>query len=235
LDKLVGFSGFPKRGLQFLNDLSENNNRDWFEAHKSEYQTYLLEPAQAFVAALGTKLQTIAKVHYDTRTDGSGTLMRIYRDTRFSKNKEPYKISLGGKFWNSERKKSEGPSFGFHLNANGIGLMAGMFDFSPPILQAYRDAVANDELGSTLEEILDSLIRVGNYEINGEHFKRVPTGYDSNHKRSKLLRHNAFYVHIKEIGLDALETPKLVEKCFEHFNNMKPVYKWLDDVIREID
>jgi uncharacterized protein (TIGR02453 family) len=229
------FSGFPKNGLQFLNDLSENNNRDWFEAHKSEYQSYLLEPAQAFVTALGTKLQAIAKVHYDTRTDGRGTLMRIYRDTRFSKNKEPYKTSIGGKFWGFENNKNESPSFGFHLNANEIGLMAGMFQFSPPILQAYRDAVANDKLGSELEDILDSVISVGNYEINHEYFKRVPIGYDAKHKRSKLLRHNALYVHTKEIGPDVLETPKLVEKCFEHFNNMYPVYKWLDEVVRGID
>src|SRR5215831_4115203 len=91
------FAGFPKAGIEFLADLAANNNRSWFESHREEYQTRALEPAQTFVTALGTKLQTLAgDIRVDTRTDGSGVLMRIHRDTRFSKDKARYKTNISG-------------------------------------------------------------------------------------------------------------------------------------------
>ena len=105
------FTGFPREGIQFLRDIDDNNNRDWFEAHKHIYQTALVEPAQAFIVALGERLQTIApNVQYDTRTNGSGSLMRIYRDVRFSKDKSPYKNWIGIVFWEGQGKKTDNSS-----------------------------------------------------------------------------------------------------------------------------
>ena len=222
------FTGFPEEGLQFLHDLAANNNRDWFEANREHYQTTLLEPAVAFVAALGEKLQTISgNIHYDTRTNGSGSLMRIYRDTRFSRDKTPYKTNISGMFWEGADKKTEAPAFGFQLQADNMGLMAGIFGFSKEMLQAYRAAVADGQRGAALEQALDSVRNAGEYQIHGEHYKRVPRGYDPDHPRAQLLKYNGLYVHPPVIEAAYLTSADLVDRCFEQFRQMAPVQQWL--------
>ena len=118
---MSNFTGFPKAGLQFLTDLAANNNRDWFQAHKSDFQNHIQKPAQNFVMDLGEQLQTISsQIRYDTKLSGSGSIMRIYRDIRFSEDKTPYKTHIGIVFWEGAGKKTENPGFyiGFDASIN---------------------------------------------------------------------------------------------------------------------
>ena len=90
MSEVPAFPGFPKEGLSFLENLARNNNREWFEAHRQEYLSQVLEPAQAFVLALGERLKAISSgIAYDTRPKG-GSILPIHRDVRFSKDKTPY-------------------------------------------------------------------------------------------------------------------------------------------------
>ena len=94
------FNGFPAEGIAFLRQLRENNNKEWWDANKETYVTQVQEPALALVASVGEKLKTINEnIHYDLRTNGSGSLMRPYRDTRFSKDKTPYKTNVAAMWW----------------------------------------------------------------------------------------------------------------------------------------
>jgi uncharacterized protein (TIGR02453 family) len=228
MDNLSTFTGLSQEGIQFLADLAAHNERSWFEAHRDVYQTTLLEPAQAFVMALGTKLQTIFDgIHVDTRTDGSGVLMRIHRDTRFSPDKTPYKTNISGLFWEGSATKTESPAFGFQFDATGMGLMAGIFKFPPAMLAAYRAAVVDDTSGAELENVLERVRHSSTYEIAGEHYKRVPSGYDPDHKRASLLRYDGLYVFLPHVPVSDLFTPAIVDICYSHFHNMAPVYQWL--------
>ena len=228
MESLPAFSGFPQAGIEFLANLAAHNERAWFEFHKEEYRTLLLEPAQAFVMALGAKLQTLASdIRIDTRTDGSGVLMRIHRDTRFSKNKTPYKTNISGLFWEGSAKKTESPAFGFQIDVAGMGLMTGIFKFSPAMLTAYRAAVIDDHLGKELESTLKNAGRADQYEIAGEHYKRVPPGYDLHHSRADLLKYDGLYVFSPRLQTTDLLTPELVDVCYAHFQRMTPVYRWL--------
>ena len=104
------FFGFPMECLQFFNDLRKNNNREWFQENKQNYTDYVLEPAKEFVLALGDKLKSISKeIIYDTRMSGIGSVLRIYRDIRFSKDKTPYNTRLRVFFWEGSNKKMENP------------------------------------------------------------------------------------------------------------------------------
>jgi uncharacterized protein (TIGR02453 family) len=152
--------------------------------------------------------------------------MRIYRDTRFSKDKSPYKTNIGGIFWQG-KNKADSPGFGFHLEATGMGLMAGMFHFSPETLTVYRDRVNDPETGEELTEAIVKVQNAGNYEIGGEHYKRVPAGYDQNHKRGSLLRHDGLYVFSPQISLSDVHSPELVDVCYSHFQKMAPIFMWL--------
>ena len=222
------FDGFPEAGLQFLRDIEVNNNKEWFEENRETFDTCLIAPAQDFVAVLGSRLQEIEpSLVFDTRTDGRGVLMRFYRDTRFSKDKSPYKTNIAGMFSDGKGKKTERPAYGFHMRADSMELMAGMLRFSKPQLVAYREAVAADQSGEELAAILNTLGQAGAYHLAGEHYKRLPAGYDADHARADLLRYAGFYTYPTAVEEHYLTSPELVDICMAHFSNMAPVYDWL--------
>jgi len=226
------FDGFPAEAITFLRDLRENNNKAWFDANKTTYVDAVREPARAFVAALGTRLQEeFPNVTFDTRTNGSGSLMRINRDVRFSKDKSPYKTNIAMMFWEGDGKKTEKPGFGLQFNADGFGLMAGQFGFSKAMLTAYREAVAGDDLGPALLEAVDQVTSTGDYTINGAHYKRVPRGYDADHPRADWLKYNALWASMPENTDSAIITsPAFIDVCMQHFTNMAPIQQWLVQV-----
>jgi uncharacterized protein (TIGR02453 family) len=222
------FPGFPSQALRFLEDLERNNEREWFQAHKDHYLEHVLAPAQEFVFALGERLKTISEgITYDTRTNGSGSIMRIYRDLRFSKDKRPYNTRLRLFFWEGERKKMENPGFFLRIDPSGVELYAGTHRFVKPFLTAYREAVADDQLGTELEATIRTLTDAGPYVIGGQHYKRVPRGYDADHPRADLLRYNGLHAHSPAISPELITAPELVDVCFEHLRNMAPLHHWL--------
>jgi uncharacterized protein (TIGR02453 family) len=225
------FSGFPPEGLQFLADLADNNNRDWFNERKQVYLDHIVAPAVAFVRTMGEQLHFISPhIQYDTRTNGQGSLMRIYRDTRFSKDKSPYKTWIGLRFWEGAGKASQNPGFFFGYDASGGGLHVGMHGFDKAMLAAYREAVDDDEQGADLEAALDSIRQAGSYEINGEHYKRVPRGFDPDHPRAGLLRFNTLYASSPGIEPAMLSSPGLVNVVLDHCQNTAPLHRWLVEV-----
>ncbi len=229
------FTGFPQQGPKFLADLAENNDRDWFNENKKVYLDSIVAPAVAFTETLGDRLQFIsAHIQYDTRTNGQGSLMRIYRDVRFSKDKSPYKTWVGIRFWEGAGKKTECPGFFLWFEAAGAGLYTGMYGFPKALLKAYREAVADEELGSELDSALDAVREAGDYKIGGEHYKKVPRGFDPDHPRADLLRHNVIYASSPRIGLDQLSSPALVDLCMDHCQNMAPLHHWLVKVNRTL-
>lgn len=233
MSDLQNFQGFSQAALDFLNELEINNNRDWFEAHKEIYQNEIVAPAPAFVAALGERLRTISPaVEYDARTSGAGSMMRIYRDTRFSKDKTPYKTNVAFVFWEGPLKKMENPAFGFQFNAERGELMTGQFGFPKDVLSLYRNAVLDEKLGSELVAIMKSITGAGPYEFSGEATKRVPAGYDADHPRAELLRYQGLYAHTGSIPPAVLTSPQLVDVVFEHFQALAPLHQWLVKVMR---
>jgi uncharacterized protein (TIGR02453 family) len=232
----TSFAGFPEAGLQFLADLGRNNDRDWFNDHKQTYTETIVGPALAFIEAVGQRLHFISPhIQYDTRTNGAGSLMRIYRDTRFSADKSPYKTWVGIRFWEGGRKASQNPGFFFGFDASGGGLHVGMHGFDKAMLAAYRVAVADDQQGAELDAALASIRAVGAYQVNGQHYKRVPRGFDPDHPRADLLRHNTLYVSSPGIPPAELASPGLVDAVMGHCQNAAPVQQWLLKVKRSAE
>jgi uncharacterized protein (TIGR02453 family) len=231
------FSGFPERGLRFLRELEDNNNREWFQAHKDEYQSQILAPAQDLVFSLGERLKAISPgIVYDTATSGSGSILRIYRDLRFSKDKRPYNTYVRLVFWEGVRKKMENPSFFVRIGPDGVRVYAGIHVFQKPVLAAYRDAVVDDLLGTDLEAALSAVKGAGDYTVGGEHYKRVPRGYETEHPRADLLRYNGLWAHTAApVDPAVITTSELIEVCLEHCRNMMPLHHWLVHVGRQLE
>ncbi len=153
--------------------------------------------------------------------------MRIYRDTRFSRDKSPYNTNVRVVFWEGERKKTENPGFFFGMDGRGATIFAGQHTFPEPTLEAYRNAVVDGKLGVELEKAISSVTKAGNYVIAGGQSKRVPRGYDSEHERADLLRYKGLYASSPQIDRAVLSTPEGVEVCFEHCRKMVPLQQWL--------
>jgi uncharacterized protein (TIGR02453 family) len=229
------FEGFPKEGLAFFGDLSANNNREWFEAHKRIYQDAVVAPAQAFVADLGERLKTLSPdFGYDLATNGSGSIMRIYRDIRFSKDKTPYKTNIGIRFWDGSNKKGETPGYHFFMDASGATLYAGFYAFPKPFLEAFRSAVADAKQGVELREAIAAVKGAGDYVIGGEQLKRVPAGFDANHPSADLLRYTALYAQSPKMTGSDLSSPQLAEIAFKHCQNMYSFHRCLMDIQKAI-
>ncbi len=224
---MSGFTGFTADTQQFLIDLSQNNDREWFTGNKKVYEKSVKNPAIEWVQVMGTRLQDIdGQLVVDTRANGSGGLMRMARDTRFSKDKSPYKTNISMMWWRGTGKKTEHPAFGMQISPESAGLMVGMFGFPKPMLEAYRQAVVDDEVGEALGDEMQTLESAG-YEVLGKHYKTTPRGYDKDHPRAELLKYNGLYTHATEIPWDVLMSEDVVDFCFEHFQKMSGLYHWL--------
>jgi uncharacterized protein (TIGR02453 family) len=223
------FAGFPPEGMRFLAELERYNTREWFEAHKETYRQDVLAPSQDLVFALGERLKGLSPgIAYDTAANGSGSILRIYRDLRFSRDKRPYNTHVRLVFWEGRRKKMENPSFFVRIGPDGVGVYAGVYVFEKTFLAAYRDAVVDDLLGADLEAAIAAVREAGEYTVGGEHYKRVPGGYDAEHPRADLLRYNGLWAHMTvPIDPAVIVTPELVEVCLEHCRNMAPLHRWL--------
>jgi uncharacterized protein (TIGR02453 family) len=223
------FRGFPSEALKFFSELAVNNNKPWFDDHRADYDTYVLEPSREFVLAIGERLQELApKVMADPRVNKS--IFRIYRDTRFSKDKTPYKTHLA--LWfpvNQGGAKFDHPGYYFHLEAGNLMLGAGIYSFSKPLLKAYRDAVIDPKLGSALVKAIKSAVDQG-YGIGEKTYKRTPRGYDPDHKLAELLLYSGLTTGIN-LGIpQELHSIDLVGFCFQYFQDMAPIVNWLEKI-----
>ncbi|GAK51318.1 hypothetical protein U14_02561 [Candidatus Moduliflexus flocculans] len=224
---MTAFTGFSEETVAFYRQLAICNERFWFEAHKAEFKQQVMTPAQAFVAAMGERLTSIAPhLIYDNRATGSGSIYRIHRDTRFSPDKTPYKTFLGILFWEGSRHKNECSGFYLQLNPDNIYLAVGIYIFPSALLKTYRDAVVHPELGARLTTVVRD-IAAASYQVGGTHYKRVPAGYDATHQNAALLKHNGLYAGIEMPIPDALYSETFVEFCFAHFQAMLPLHQWL--------
>lgn len=222
------FPGFSPAILEFLDGLEANNNKEWFEEHKEIYQQEIIAQAPAFVTALGERLQEIfLGITYDTRTNGAGSMTRIYRDTRFSKDKTPYKTNLAFIFWEGPRKKMENPSFGLQFGTWGLGLYAGQFGFSKELLPRYQEAVAENKRGDELTQIIAQIQGAGDYAVEGEQYKRVPRGYAADHPRAHLLRYKGLRVSSPQLDRSVMLTSQCVDLLFAHCQTTDPLQQWL--------
>ena len=189
------FTGFRPDAIQFLVDLSENNDRSWFQPRKGEYERLLKEPLEALISTLAERF---AARGIPLRADPSKSPFRIYRDVRFSKDKSPYKTNLGASFpWVSEAPGDGGTrshttnvhSSGgyFHLSPGEIYVGGGIWHPEKPWLEAFRRRVL-DEPGRVRKLVNEPEFKATFGSLGGDSLVRVPTGFPPDHPDVELLK-----------------------------------------------
>lgn len=179
---------FPKETFAFLSDLEANNSKEWFEANRDRYEAHWKAPALAFIealaepmAALDPGLKAEAKIN--------GSLRRINRDVRFSKDKSPYSASCHIVFWAGDHP-NRSPGMHFSLHPGGVGYGAGMWGLSPAQLQTWRDMVVDKVEGPKVAAALDAAEAVG-CTLGAPSLARLPKGYEAEGRAAELLRHKS--------------------------------------------
>ncbi len=161
----MGFSGWPVEGVEFYEGLEADNSRTYWHANKAVYDECVKAPMEALLAELAGDF-------------GVGRIFRPNRDTRFSKDKTPYKVNCAAAM----------PGGYVSFSADGLFAGAGLYRPEPPQLARFREAVADDKTGPELEKVVAALGK-GRYEVGGhEVLKTAPKGYEKDHPRIELLR-----------------------------------------------
>ncbi|HNW60400.1 MAG TPA: DUF2461 domain-containing protein [bacterium] len=222
------FHGFSCDTAAFFQELENNNERAWFEANRERYQLEVVHPAQAFVLAMNEPLRKVyPELQADPRPNGAGSIFRIHRDTRFSRDKRLYKTNLGIFFWQGWPGKRERPGYYVHLEGATLGLYCGLYEFSSEKLQLYRRAVADPKRGAKLLDAIAKIQAAGPYTLGGHHYKRIPRGFDVPPERAELICFNTIYTLLETPIPEEFYSSRLVDYCIEHFTVMRPLLQWL--------
>lgn len=225
------FSGFPSECVRFFSDLKENNSREWFADHKQDFEKFVMAPARDFVYEMGRLLQSVSPdIVADPRVDKS--IFRIYRDTRFSKDKSPYKTHLGVFFWEGDRPKMECSGFYFHLEPPALMIAAGMHCFPKTLLGPYRDFVTDPKHGPALADAIAEVTGNGDYVVGGVHYKKTPRGYDPNHDNAALLLHDGLWAAFNTTIPDELYSTAILDYAIARFRDMAPLHRQLVEMTR---
>ncbi|MCA9230662.1 MAG: DUF2461 domain-containing protein [Planctomycetales bacterium] len=197
------FPGFPSELIQFLDELSKHNNRKWFQANKTRYEDHVLEPSLAFIAAMVDPLAKVSPHFLAVPKRVGGSLMRIYRDVRFSKDKRPYKTNVGIHFRHAAGKDVHAPGFYFHIEPAEVFLGVGIWHPDAKTLQRIRQAIAADP--AAWKRAKGGKAFRDRYALSGDSLKRPPQGYPTDHPLIEDLKRK------DHIGLLRLERAALLE------------------------
>ena len=222
---MTAFSAFPQSTLEFLRGLSKRNEKQWFEAHRSDYEEAYVGAGRAFVEHMGPRLQVLSPdVQFMPKINGS--ILRINRDVRFSNDKTPYKTHLDLWFWHGEKKGWTSPGFYLRITPEIAYLGTGMHVFDKPWMVAFRDAVVDDRRGASLQRTVTAVEASGPYNVGGKSRKRVPQGYPADHPRAGYLLHEGLFAGL-ELPSEAVVDSDFADRCFQHFSAVWPLSNWL--------
>ena len=174
----------------FLRDLKANNNRDWFEANRERYENHLLEPAIEFIDAFAPHLRRISPAFVASTKRSGGSLFRIHRDVRFSKDKSPYKTHLGIQFRHRDAKDVHAPGFYLHIEPKESFVGVGIWHPDSGTLTKIRDAIVDDP--RAWKKAAHGSSFTSAYKLTGDSLVRPPSGYDKDHPFIEDLKRKDF-------------------------------------------
>jgi uncharacterized protein (TIGR02453 family) len=221
-----GFPGFPAEGIEFFAKLMRNNRREWFQPRKETFETQLKQPMRELVEALNGELRRLDPEYV---TDPDKAIYRIYRDTRFAKDKTPYKDHIAASFY---RKGGTGHGLGGYYCAvshKEVAVGGGIYMPEPETLAAIRSHIAENH--QELRKILRAkAVRELFGDLQGEQLTRVPKGYLPDHPAADLLRFKRYILYV-ELPADLATTPQLYPEIVKRFRALTPFQRFLSAAV----
>jgi uncharacterized protein (TIGR02453 family) len=220
----MAFAGFSREALRFLTDLERNNNRDWFQPRKEEYEGLVRTPMLELVTRVNDLLEKQAP---DYVTEPSKAVYRIYRDIRFSPNKTPYKTHIGALLWHRELGKSGGAAFYFHVSTKELLIAGGLYMAPPEILTPVRQHIgeSHERLRSILKR---KAVRDELGDLHGESMARPPKGWTADHPAIDLLKRKNLLLEV-ELPAKTAVKPEALSEITRRIRAMVPFIQYLNE------
>ena len=219
-----GFAGFPQQTFDFLLGLSTHNDKTWFEAHRADYDAHYVAAARSFVSAVGPALTAISPgVQHAPKINGS--ISRINRDVRFSRDKRPYKDHIDLWFWHGDKRSWDCPGFYLRLSAETVLVGTGMYMFPKEMLKRYRERVSDEKAAAEIKAIVDSVAASGPYQIGGRTRKSLPRGMSADGASAEMLHYESLGATL-EWDNGIARDPAFVDFCLGHWQKCWPVGRW---------
>ena len=191
MTKTMKHAAFGPELFSFLADLRANNNREWFAANKDRYEEHVLEPALDFINAFAPRLERISPHFRAVARPSGGSLFRIYRDTRFSKDKTPYKTNLGIHFRHEAAKDAYAPGYYLHIGPGEVFAGGGIWHPGTEAATRIREAIVADS--ERWKRATRGRAFAKRLELGGDSLKRVPSWADSEHPLAEDLKRKDFF------------------------------------------
>ena len=214
---------FSAETLKFLRALKRNNRREWFNAHRDDYDTHVRQPMIAVVERMADDFRAFAP---ELVASPRVSMYRIYRDTRFSENKAPYKTHVAAVFPTRGLPKHEGAGVYFHVSPEGVWMGGGLYLPQPPQLHAIREHIASNV--RQLRAIVESpgfRRHVG--ALEGDRLQRVPRGFPSDHEAAEYLKFRHFIAGA-EFPAAFAASPKFYGTLLSVFRRLMPLARFLN-------
>jgi uncharacterized protein (TIGR02453 family) len=220
------FKGFKEETFTFFKNLKNNNNKSWFETQKSQYQTFLLEPFRDMVQDLGD-FMVILDPYIDITPAVNRTISRIYRDTRFTNDKSPYKTTMWFTFKRPRKDWKDAPAFFFELSADSYRYGMGYYSASPSTMSNYRDAI--DEDPDKFLKAISFFPEQDVFIIEGEKYVRIFDKSKPSEIQDWYQRKNLYFVCNKMVD-SLLFSRDLIDRLIQDFSMLQPAYKYFWEI-----
>lgn len=219
------FTGFDPHLLAFFQELSRNNNKEWFAANKPRYEQEVVQPMLAFIEAMGPRLFGISPHFQAIPKKVGGSLFRIYKDVRFSKDKTPYKEHAACQFRHEAGKDAHAPGYYLHMAPHEVFFGGGVWLPPPDKLGLIRDRIRDKpEEWQKVREAMDKHRYFK--DIEGETLRRPPKGYDKDLPFIEDIKRKSFFV-MRTASPAEVVKPEFITEVAQTYAEAAPLMRFL--------
>ncbi len=218
------FAGYPADTLRFLRSLKRNNRRDWFADNKDRYERVIVQPSLQLIADVHEPLLRLSPHFSAVPRKVGGSLMRIYRDTRFASDKTPYKTNIGIQFRHIAGRDVHAPGFYVHIEPGSVFLGAGIWHPEPRVARLIRDAIC-DNPAAWRRAISGKKFSAG-FALTGASLKRPPRGFDKQHALIADLQRKDF-IAVRNCEDSDIHEAKFAGEVVASMRTVAPLMRFL--------
>ena len=223
------FQGFPTDFFRFFAELKKNNNRDWFAANKPRYLESVVQPMGGYITAIAPYLVRISPFYKANPKPHGGSMFRIYRDTRYTKDKRPYKENVGCQFRHEAGKDAHAAGFYVHIANDEIFFGGGVWTPPNTVLGKIRDAIVEQpERWKKITRNRAFMQRFG--AVHGDGLKRPPRGYDADHPYVEDLKRKTFFA-VQTASRELATSPEFINEVSRAFKAASPLMAFLANAL----
>ncbi|MDD4910991.1 MAG: DUF2461 domain-containing protein [Sideroxydans sp.] len=215
---------FTKQTFAFLTALEANNDREWFTAHQQEYEDCVRTPALDFISDMSNEMPAISRHFLAQPKKVGGSLMRVYRDTRFSKDKTPYKTNIGIQFRHEIGKDIHAPGYYLHIAPSGCFIGAGLWHPDADTLFKIREALV--QKSESWLAARDDTTLLKHFHLDGDSLTNAPRGFAKDHPLVEDLKRKDF-ICLATLSESSVTSKNLRTQVVERFRETAPFMRFM--------